>query len=97
MRGNWSEGKRYKGDGEERAYAKAEIAQFLREMDENYQTTYKKSKRSRNEKARLLHRIEWCRAALARHKDASGSSGWFVKWIRADLEQALKKYQEKFL
>lgn len=97
LKGHWTQGKRYKGDGEERAFAKEEIAEFLREMDADYQAPYRKSKRKRNEKARLLHRIEWCRATLARHKTSGRApSDWFSNWIRSDLEKALKKYEKLF-
>jgi len=96
LKGHWTQGKRYKGDGEERAYAKEEIAEFLREMDADYLTPYKKSKRRRNEKARLLHRIAWCRAALERRKGMPRTNDFFSNWIRGDLELALKLYREKY-
>lgn len=94
MKGSWNQGKAYKGDGEERAYARTEIKQFVKEMDENYQEPYKKSKRRRNEKARLEHRIKWCEQALARYKVIKDD--WFSKWIRSDLEKAKKQYAQKY-
>lgn len=95
MKGNWTQGKGCKGDGEERMYAREEIRQFLKEMDEDYQAPYKKSKRRRNEKARLLHRIHWCEQALSRYKDR-GYGDSFASWIRDDLRKAKKQYEEKF-
>lgn len=92
LKGNWNQGKGYKGDSEERMYAKAEIRQFIKEMDEDYLQPYKKSKRVRNEKARLEHRIKWCKDALARprHNDC------FANWIRSDLAKAEKEYKLKY-
>lgn len=93
MKGNWNQGKACKGDGSERAYAKAEIREFIKEMDEDYQAPYKKSKRRRNDKARLEHRIKWCEEALARRPS---ECDWFSNWIRCDLAKAKKQYQEKY-
>lgn len=93
MKGSWNQGKACKGDGAERAYARTEIKQFVKEMDEDYQAPYKKSKRRRNEKARLEHRIAWCQQALAKRPK---EDDWFSNWIRSDLNKALKTYKEKY-
>ena len=93
LKGGWNQGKGCKGDGEERLYAKAEIRQFVKEMDEDYLQPYKKSKRARNDKARLEHKIAWCEQALSRRPDRGD---WFYNWIKSDLEKARKQYKLKF-
>ncbi len=94
MKGDWNQGKACKGDGEERMYAKEEIKEFLKEMDEDYQAPYKKSKRKRNDKARLEHRIAWCEQALTRRKGMGNDS--FSHWIQSDLDKAKELYNKKY-
>ena len=94
MKGHWQQGKAYKGDGEERLAAKRELAELIRESEEDYKIKYKKSKRRRNEKARLEHRIKWYEQTIEKY-DRRGDNSSFSNWLRDDLAKAKKKY-EKF-
>lgn len=96
MKGNWNQGKGCKGDSEEREYAKEEIRQAVKEMDEDYVSTYKKSKRVRNEKARLEHRIKWCLARIEFWRKHTGKSDWISNWIRDTLRESREKYEKLF-
>lgn len=103
MKGNWNQGKGCKGDDEERMYAKEEIRQALKEMDDDYQATYKKSKRKRNEKARLEHSIAWYEKVVAederRQRENPDRGSWrcsFISYARDALRKAKKEYAEKF-
>lgn len=101
MKGNWRQGKGCKGDDEERMYAKQEIREALKEMDENYQATYRKSKRRRNEKARLEHSMEWYRKVIAdeerrRREHPEWGSSYFGNYARDALRKAEKEWEEKF-
>jgi hypothetical protein len=94
MKGSWNQGKEHKGDRCERAYAKTEIRELIKEMDDDYQTKYKKAKRNRNEKARLEHKIKWCEETLAK-KNGSECS-YLSNWVKSELEKAKQKYAVKY-
>ena len=92
MKGGWNQGKACKGNGSERAYAKAEIRQFIKEMDEGYKDPYRKSQRKKNEKARLEYRISYFENAAARYN----KTGYVSSWVTTELAKAKKLYAEKF-
>lgn len=73
-KGNWRQGKGYKGDSEERQFSKREIAQQLAEDEEAYLDRYHKGARSKNMKARLEYRIRWYEEVLARNFGSSFGS-----------------------
>jgi hypothetical protein len=90
-KGNWTQGKGCKGDGEERQFSKLEIQQQLAEDEAGYQVRHQ-GKRKRNEKARLEYRIEWY-ATRARH-ELYGES--YTSYLQSELRKAQKEYDEKF-
>lgn len=94
-KGNWMSGKGYKGDNEERQYAKTEVGEMLKEMDEDYSAPYKKGKRRRNERARLEHSIKWYEQSLAKYENM-GWKGSMVNYMRDGLREARKEYREKY-
>ena len=98
LKGSWTQGKRYKGDGDERQYAKAEIKQQLVEAEENYLDKYHKGSRRKNIKARLEYRVKWYEEALARRTDHQRLGDWWGNYLRDGLKKAkihLEKYLER--
>lgn len=94
LKGNWTQGKRYKGDGFERQFSKREIKQLLAEEEEGYLDRHHKGARSRNEKARLEYRVDWYERSLA--QDRHGDQ--WANYMRSGLKEAkaaLKKFEMK--
>lgn len=95
LKGGWRQGKAYKGDGEERQYAKAEIKQAIKELEADYKDKYKKSQRKRNEIARLEYRIKWCDETIARYGPRTSDWGKrFEEYCRDDKRKAVKRLAE---
>lgn len=86
MKGDWRQGKRHKGDAEERQFAKREIQQQLDADEEDYLERYHKGKRTKNEKARLEYRIAWYQLAIAK---GDGGHMW-IHYLQSGLQQAKK-------
>lgn len=86
-KGNWQQGKRYKGDSSERQFSKREAKQQLAEDEENYLERHHKGKRTRNEKARLEYRVQWYAQALER---STGGQSW-DSYLRSGLNSARAK------
>ena len=89
-KGSWGQGKKHKGDGEERQYAEKEISMTLGEQAEDHKLPYKKSRRNRNKIARLEYRINWYEEMLAKRVGDNYSSG-FTRMFRESLNQAKKQ------
>lgn len=87
-KGNWCQGKDYKGDSSERGYSKSEIKQEL-QLEETGVTKHK-GKRKRNEKARLEYRISWYQQTLEKYKENKSYSNY-----NNSLREGLKKAQEE--
>jgi hypothetical protein len=103
MKGNWQQGKGYKGDSEERMYARKEIEQAIQAEEDDYLEKYHKGARTRNEKARLEHQIAWYTQVLAETDRRMAAEGkvpnWessFASYFRDSLKKAKKKYEEMF-
>jgi len=96
-KGNWNQGKSYKGTrkAKEREYVKQEVQQQIDEQDPDYKHRHI-SKRSRNEKECLRHRINWYEAVIKQYK------GWGKSWTRIThgmgdtLDKLKKKWKEKY-
>lgn len=91
LKGNWRQGKRYKGDSEERQFAKSEIKQQLAEEDEKYLDKHHKGARTKNVKARLEHQVKLYEQVLERPRHASD---WLSNYFRDALKKARKKLNE---
>jgi hypothetical protein len=91
-KGSWRQGKGYKGDSEERMYAKKEIEEELKASEDNYLTRHK-GKRKKNLKARLEYRISWYKQIIEKYQmDSLNSSN--SHYFRSGLREAEKEYQE---
>src|SRR5271165_673502 len=91
LKAGWNQGKRCKGDGEERQYVKKEISTAVKEYDEDYVSPYKKGKRKRNRKLQLEHRIAWYEEVLAKYA-SRGQDTLTSGWFRIALKEAKEKY-----
>lgn len=94
-KGSWCQGKGYKGDSEERQYAKIEIEESIKYDQEDNLVKHKK-KRKRNDKAALEHRIEWYKQLISQYKLREGNSDSFINCLTDGLKQAEKEYEEKY-
>lgn len=92
MKGSWTQGKGYKGDGAERQYSKFEIRQELAAAEEGYLERYHKGGRTRNNKAHLEYRVRWHEQALATENSWYGDR--WKNYLRDGLEKAKKKLAE---
>ena len=93
MKGNWNQGKRCKGDAEERQYAKAEIKQELEANDENYLVKHK-GKKKKNEKARLEHWIDWYEKTIQEYERRGTGHGSHPNYLRDSLRKAKMKLEK---
>lgn len=96
QKGNWCQGKRYKGDDSERLHAKKEISEGIATIDEKYLTKHK-GKRKKNVKARLEYWVNWYSQRVEeaeRAKDKSMSS-WYWREGLSKSKKALKEFLEK--
>lgn len=95
-KGNWCQGKKHKGDGSERQFAKEEIALEL-EGDLTGLTKHR-GKRRKNEKARLEYRIAWYEQTIEKYerdyKDRRADS--FLSTLQDALRVAKQEYDEKY-
>lgn len=95
---SWNAGKRGKSnsDGTERQFSKKEITQQQAEEEWDYLEKYHKGKRTRNEKARLEHRIFWYEERIEfwkRHK-LSGNASYFhdaLRKAKKELAELIEK------
>ena len=92
-KGNWRQGKGYKGDGKERVYAREDIVEDLRATHEDHRTPHKNKKK--NLKARLEYWITWYTQKLE-EKGQYKSSDSFDSLLKEGLERAKKEYEEKY-
>lgn len=93
-KGNWRQGKGYKGDSEERMYAKKEITEEVKTNNDDHLTRHK-SKRKKNLKARLEYWILFYSQKLEEYQ-RNGHSGSSTYLLREGLERAQKEFEEKF-
>lgn len=94
-KGNWRQGKGYKGDSEERGYAKQEIEDEL-EIDATGITPHR-GRRKRNYKAILEHRIAWYQQTIEKYqRDYKITGDSFLFSLREGLKVAQKEYREKY-
>ena len=93
-KGNWCQGKKHKGDSEERQYAKGEIKQEL-ESDASGLVKHR-GKRKRNDKARLEYRIAWYEQAIQQYERQYKRSDSYSNSLRDGLRTAQKEYKEKY-
>lgn len=89
---NWRQGKGYKGDSEEREYAKKEIEETIQHDVLERPLRYK-GKRKRNKKASLEHRISWCQQKIE-ELERQGYKGSSVDYLRDLLRKARKEYKK---
>lgn len=85
LKGNWRQGKRYKGDGVERQYAKEEIRKELAMAEDDYLEKHHKGARTKNHLARLEYRVKLYEDTLARHGSDS-----LCSYLRSGLQEAKK-------
>jgi len=93
LKGHYTQGKEYKGDSFERAYAKKEIVESVKEMNENYKHPYKKSKRNRNIKAKLKYKIEYYEKVIELYKELNDKK--ILAILQKGLIKAKKQYEEE--
>lgn len=89
LKGNWRQGKGYKGDDSERAYAKKEISEDLKAIDEEYLTKHK-GKRKKNVKAHLEYLIAWYTQRVEEIERSKNRSSMGSYW-RDGLAKARKR------
>lgn len=94
LKGNWRQGKGYKGDAEERQYSKTEIEAAIKHEVEGQPTKYK-GKRKRNKKMALEHQIEWYQQKITEF-ERNGYKGSCIDYFRNALREAKKKYKEEY-
>lgn len=95
MKGSWNCGKRNKGDGEERQYAKREIKALQAQMKADYQEKHHKGKRTRNPRARLEHRIAWYEERIAWYERQKADYTFSTcSYFRDSLREAKKELKE---
>lgn len=96
LKGNWRQGKDYKGDAEERRYAKEEIKQALAEADEDFKYRYQGNnvtnlkKLAKMKLARLEYRVRYYEQQLL-SKTWLGTN--FANYLRAELKKAKKQLE----
>lgn len=96
LQAGWNVGKGAKGDGEERRYAREEVAQALREMHADYLDRHR-SAPTPNRRARLEHSIAWYERVIAEYDRAGRTYGYWhsalakAKARLAELEKGLPK------
>jgi phage terminase Nu1 subunit (DNA packaging protein) len=94
-KGNWCQGKGYKGDSEERQFSKTEIKEQIKYDLEGLPVRHKK-KRKRNKKASLEHQIEWYAQRVAQRESSGHSSDSFTNYLRDGLKKVKDEYNEKY-
>lgn len=94
MKGSWNQGKRHKGDSEERQYAKKEVEESIK-YDVEGQPVRHKGKRKRNKKASLEYRISWYTQTIEKYERME-RNGSFLNSLREGLKVAKKEYKEKY-
>lgn len=89
-KGNWCQGKEYKGDSEERMYAKKEVIEEEKINDDAYLVRHK-SKRKKNLKARLEYQISWYEQKIEEYRrKGDGVPCYYTNGLR----EAKKEYKE---
>jgi len=94
-KGDWCQGKRHKGDSEERQYAKNEIE---KEIESDITGLVKhRGKRKRNHKAILEYRISWYEQTIEKYERQYKRTGdSHLNSLRDGLRVAQKEYKEKY-
>jgi len=91
-KGDWRQGKGYKGDGEERQFSKNEVKQQLAEDEETYLDRHK-GKKKRNKLASLEYRVKWYEETIAKYEKDNKNS-MLCNWFRDSLEKTKKQLAE---
>lgn len=89
-KGSWNQGKRCKGDSEERAFSRREVADQLAEAEDDFLHRHKKAPR-RNQRARLEYRVAWYEQALSARKGRDDS---FTGHLTRGLRESRKELRE---
>lgn len=94
-KGNWRQGKRYKGDAEERSHEYKEIETEL-DLDTTGLTRHR-PKRKKNRRAILQHRIAWYERTIE-YWERENKRGYcsHISSLREGLREAQKEYEEKY-
>lgn len=92
---SWCQGKRYKGDSEERQRSKREVEEEFKQDNDNYLTKYRKKKKP-NLEAKLKYRIEWYTQKMTELANQGRTSYSWNGYLVDGLKRAQKEYKEKF-
>lgn len=90
-KGSWRQGKGYKGDSEERMYAKKEIVEETKANNDDYLVKHK-GKRKKNLKAKLEYCISWYEQKIEECRRDNRD----CDYLRDGLKESKKEYKEKY-